>query len=69
MTSVFVVTFDSESGDKYGPFIFNKKPKDSDLKKLLKKEAPGELEAKDGPGLFGTYLYDWCEKIKIIELK
>lgn len=56
---VCVITGHSESGDDYGPWVFDKKPDDEFLKKFLAEHAPGEYPPSedDGPGIFGTELH------------
>lgn len=58
--TVCVITGHSESGDDYGPWVFDKKPSDKFLKSFLKEVAPGEFfdgMDDDGPGIFGSELH------------
>lgn len=57
--TVCVITGHSESGDDYGPWVFDKKPSDEFLKKILAEYAPGEYPPNedDGPGIFGSELH------------
>lgn len=65
--TVWCVTGHSESGDDYGPWLFNKKPTQKQLKKLLKEDCPGEWD--DGPGAFGSYVHlSKPFEVSIIEL-
>lgn len=52
---VWVVTGHSESGDDYGPYVYNKKPGKKLLKSLvLDWDSTDEL---DGPGDYGSYVF------------
>lgn len=58
MKKVWVVNANSESGDDYGPYLFDKKPTDKELETFMKDYWPDEFpEEKDGPGKWGSYLY------------
>ena len=46
---------DSESGDHDGPFKFNHKPTDDELKKIIT-DMGEELDC-DGPGDFDSYVH------------
>jgi hypothetical protein len=50
---VVVVIGYSESGDDYGPWVFDERPSEEFMEAFLRKEAPGEFE-EDGPGDFGS---------------
>lgn len=56
---VCVVTGHSESGDDYGPWVFDQKPSDEFMKAFLEVYAPGEYPPSedDGPGIFGSELH------------
>jgi hypothetical protein len=55
---LYVVSVDSESGDHYGPFLFEQKPSDKVMLAFLQKHtSPEDAEATTGPGWHGTYLY------------
>ncbi len=55
---VVVVTGHSESGDDYGPWVFDRKPSDEFMKAFLKEYAAGEWEDdEDGPGHYGSYVH------------
>ena len=51
---VWVVTGESESSDKYGPFVFSKKPNKAKLKEICK-QCDWPDDDDDGPGDFGSY--------------
>lgn len=53
---VYVMSFKTESGDDLGSWIFNKKPTDKQLEKILREDYPGEWD-DDGPGIFGSYIH------------
>ncbi len=62
MKTVWCVLGHSESGDDYGPWLFNKKPTPEQLEALLKEECAGEFEEEEdgtyeGPGDFGGYVH------------
>lgn len=58
MKSVWVIFMKSESGDNYGPYVFDKEPTDDQLKDFLKEHCPGDFDDdEDGPGVFGSYLH------------
>jgi hypothetical protein len=71
---IWSVTGHSESGDDYGPWLFNKKPTDEQLEAILKEDCPGEFEEEedgtyDGPGSFGSYVHlSNPVEIEVIEL-
>lgn len=55
---VVVVTGHSESGDDYGPWVFDKKPDDEFMKAFLKEYAAGDWDDdEDGPGHYGSYVH------------
>lgn len=56
---VVVVTGHSESGDDYGPWVFDKKPSDEFMKAWLKEFAPGDFDEdeEEGPGDYGSYVH------------
>jgi len=56
LKKVYVVCVNSESGDEYGPFVFEKKPTDLFLKKFLKKECPDEFYSNNC-GAWGSALH------------
>ena len=70
VNTVHVITFKSESGDDYGPFVFNRMPSDKELEKFLRFYCEQEFDDDDGPGIFGSCLHMQmnCE-IEITELK
>lgn len=52
-----IMTVISESGDHYGPFIFEKKPDDKALLKFLRKHtSDDDVGCGEGPGWMGTHL-------------
>lgn len=51
---VWAVLADSESSDRYGPFLYHKKPTNEQLEKLAKELDYGD---GDGPGAYGSYVY------------
>lgn len=55
-SKIWVLTASSESGDDYGPWLFDFKPTDRELEMFLREEAPGEWE-DEGPGFKGSYLF------------
>lgn len=69
--TVVVITGKSESGDDYGPWVFDKKPSDKFLKKFLAEVAPGEYPGidDDGPGIFGSELHLWFNTCTIDKAK
>jgi hypothetical protein len=63
-----ILSVHSESGDDYGPFLFEAVPTDEELMEFLRENtSPDEVEyedpeEKDGPGWNGTYLHlTWTE--------
>ena len=55
---VHVVSVHTESGDNYGPFVFERKPDDARLKAFLRKRLPSDdLDSDEGPGWCGTYVH------------
>jgi len=82
VNAVHVITLKSESGDDYGPFVFNRQPTDKELEKFLRFYCEQEFVEPDshdedegcgdqsGPGIFGSCLHMQmnCE-IEITELK
>jgi len=68
MQIVWCVTGHSESGDDYGPWLFDKKPTQKQLKKMLKEDCPNEWD-DEGPGAFGSYVHlKGPFEVSIIEL-
>lgn len=67
---VIVVTGKSESGDNYGPWVFDKKPSGRQLHLFLKEnvssEFPGE-GSEDGPGVYGSYLHIDIYEVEVME--
>lgn len=63
--TIFVVTGETESGDKYGPFVFVKKPTDKQLKAFWRKYCPEEfdLSSGEGGGTWGSYLFASVEEV------
>jgi hypothetical protein len=53
---VYVLTALSESGDYYGPFVFDKEPTEAIQRKIIEEEIGEELDV-DGPGDFDSYVY------------
>ena len=52
----------SESGDDYGPHLFDHKPDDDELEKFLRELSPCDWpddpdDLADGPGFRGSYLH------------
>lgn len=73
--TIFCLTATSESGDDYGPFLFNKKPTDTQLEYWLREFCPGEFDDADaeneedsGPGVFGSYLHINLSEAEMIKL-
>jgi hypothetical protein len=72
---IYEVRVKSESGDDYGSFLFDGKPNDDQLEKVLRENCPGEWDGAEdpdehGPGFRGSYL--WITKpirVGIIRLK
>ena len=54
---VYIVTAESESGDRYGPWVFGESPTPERLESFLRKECPSEFEDGPGPGSYGSYLH------------
>lgn len=58
MKKVYVYTGMSESGDVYGPWVFEKKPTPMKLSQILRNDCAGEFtEHADGPGIFGSFIH------------
>ena len=57
MQRFWVLSVTSESGDSYGPSLFEEKLDDSELEVFLHNQFPDEWEEDDGPGIFGSYLH------------
>ncbi len=61
---VVVVTGHSESGDDYGPWVFEQRPSEEFMEAFLREEAPGEflddeeyeVMEDEGPGDFGSFV-------------
>ncbi len=56
MKTAWCITGHSESGDDYGPWLFNKKPTDEQMEAILREDCPGEWD-DEGPGAFGSYVH------------
>jgi len=73
--TIWAVSVSSESGDDYGPFLFDKKPNDKQLEYWLRELCPGEWDDADaededdrGPGVFGSYLHIDISEATVIRL-
>lgn len=56
---LYVLSVQTESGDKHGPFLFEKKPTVVKLEAFLRRHV-GEDEFEDGPGWRGSHLHlEW----------
>lgn len=65
--NVWVVTGNSESGDRYGPFVLSKKPNDKKLKEICKQcDWPDDTE---GPGDFGSYTHLTINKCMVDKIE
>lgn len=60
--TVFVVTGKSESGDSYGPVVFNGKPTDKILQQLCEAWDFGD---GDGPGAYGSFVHLSVDKCTV----
>jgi len=60
--NVWVVTGKSESGDEYGPVVFERKPTDKTLKQLV-----FDWDGNDGsgPGDYGSYVHLTKTKVAV----
>jgi len=69
---IWSVTGESESGDDYGPWLFNKKPTDKQLELMLRTDYDYEFpdaEDGEGPGSYGSYIHlSEPVEIEVIEL-
>lgn len=54
---VHVLTVDTDSGDHYGPFVFQTRPTKGQVKAFCKKMFPQEFQDGPGPGRWGSYLF------------
>lgn len=55
----WIVTIENDSGDKYRPLLFVRKPTNEKLRKVCKKLYPEdfEFEEGEGPGDWGSMLF------------
>ena len=72
-SAMTIFTVSSESGDDYGPFLFDRKPTDAELEYWLREFCPGEWDdAEDednrGPGIFGSYLHVDMSEQTVVKL-
>lgn len=64
--SVFVVTAKSESGDYYGPYVFEEDPT-SKLYDFMFSQAPAEFDnVPNEAGTWGSYLYVKTNKVEVL---
>lgn len=54
---VWVIFAKSESGDLWGPWVFERKPSDDELETIFRDECSAEWDGDDGPGFRGSYLH------------
>lgn len=61
---VWIINATSESGDDYGPKVYDHEPTEQDKKDFIKNETPEDLGEillargeDEGPGDFGSYVY------------
>ncbi len=59
---IWIITAESESGDKYGPKRYDHEPTEDDKKDFILKETPEEIGI-EGPGDFDSYVYLEINKI------
>lgn len=67
---VVVVTAHSESGDDYGPWVFDQKLSSRQLEQFLREMAEGDFPEEgeeDGPGDFGSYLFVTISETTVIK--
>ena len=65
-----ILSVRSESGDDYGPYIFDYKPTDEELLEFLREEIGGpDVEDPDGPGFMDTWLYENWTTSKVFTKK
>lgn len=72
---IWSVSAESESGDDYGTFLFDKKPTDKQLEEFFRKQCSQEFNSDDpnddieGPGNWNSYLHvSLPKKLKIIPI-
>lgn len=63
---VWVVMGHSESGDDYGPVVYEKEPGDEILKTLCWAWDPPDVEDDDAPGDYGTYVAIHKSKCEVL---
>lgn len=69
--TVWVTHGQSESGDFYGPFVFDQKPTEDDLRRFWQDVCAGGDYDPDspGPGDYDTYVHVSTCKAKVIPSK
>lgn len=67
---MWCITITSESGDDYGPHLFNREPTGDEIETFLKELAPCDwYDESDGPGFRGSYLHvSGPFEISVVEL-
>jgi hypothetical protein len=65
---MWILSINTESGDTYGPFVFENKPDDRKSETFLKERFPDEWDVfDDGPGIFNSYMHiKWTEIKEIL---
>lgn len=63
---VWVITGNSESGDHFGPFVYDYEPSEAEKRYLIKHEC--DWYDDDGPGDYGAYTYLTVTKTEIRHL-
>lgn len=57
-----ILQLSTESGDHYGPFVFDEELTEDELEDFLREEFPDEWLDDNGPGFRGSYIYaDWSD--------
>ncbi|HEY5267674.1 MAG TPA: hypothetical protein VII94_00900 [Candidatus Saccharimonadales bacterium] len=68
-SKVTVITGRSESGDDYGPWVFDRAPSDEQLESFLREECAGDFcEDDKGPGIFGSYVHININEVEIFKV-
>jgi hypothetical protein len=67
---LIVIVGKSESGDDYGPWVFNKTPSDQQLETFLREECAGDFpeDGEEGPGIFGSYVHIDIHEVEVQNL-
>lgn len=63
MAGFWAVTGSSESGDHYGPFLFDHAPTDDEKKQLIMDEC--DWAEPDGPGDYGSFTYLTVSRVQL----